>query len=143
VQAAVLKIKLKKLDEYITARRKAADFYDAAFAGHKNITIPYRAPYSNHVFHQYTLTLDGFKDVAEIRNGLNSFLAEQKIPSMIYYPVPSHRQKMFAALGGAEYDLKITDWLTDRVISLPIHTEMEEDQLQYITSNVLTYLDKK
>lgn len=143
VQAAVLKIKLKKLDEYIAARRKAAEFYDAAFAGHKNITTPYRAPYSNHVFHQYTLTLDGFKDVAEVRNGLNSFLAEQKIPSMIYYPVPSHRQKMFAALGGADYDLKITDWLTDRVVSLPIHTEMEEDQLQYITSNVLAYLDKK
>ena len=143
VQAAVLKIKLKKLDGYIAARRKVADFYDAAFAGHKNITIPYRAPYSNHVFHQYTLTLDGFKDVAEVRNGLSSFLAEQKIPSMIYYPVPSHRQKMFAASGGAEYDLKITDWLTDRVISLPMHTEMEEDQLQYISSNVLAYLDKK
>ena len=143
VQAAVLKIKLKKLDGYIAARRKVADFYDAAFAGHKNITIPYRAPYSNHVFHQYTLTLDGFKDVAEVRNGLSSFLAEQKIPSMIYYPVPSHRQKMFAASGAAEYDLKITDWLTDRVISLPMHTEMEEDQLQYISSNVLAYLDKK
>jgi UDP-2-acetamido-2-deoxy-ribo-hexuluronate aminotransferase len=143
VQAAVLKIKLKKLDEYIAARRKVADFYDAAFAGHKNITIPYRAPYSNHVFHQYTLTMDGFSDVAEVRNGLNTFLAEQKIPSMIYYPVPSHRQKMFESLGGAEYDLKITDWLTDRVISLPIHTEMEEDQLQFITTNVLAYLDKK
>ncbi len=143
VQAAVLKIKLKKLDEYIAARRKAADFYDAAFAGHKNITTPYRAPYSNHVFHQYTLTLDGYKDVAEVRNGLNSFLAEQKIPSMIYYPVPSHRQKMFESLSGAEFDLKITDWLTDRVISLPMHTEMEEDQLQYITTNVLAYLDKK
>jgi dTDP-4-amino-4,6-dideoxygalactose transaminase len=143
VQAAVLKIKLKKLDEYIAARRKVADFYDAAFAGHKNMTTPYRAPYSNHVFHQYTLTLDGFKDVAEVRNGLSSFLAEQKIPSMIYYPVPSHRQNMFAASGAAEYDLKITDWLTDRVISLPMHTEMEEDQLQYISSNVLAYLDKK
>jgi dTDP-4-amino-4,6-dideoxygalactose transaminase len=143
VQAAVLKIKLKKLDEYIAARRKVADFYDAAFAGYKNMTTPYRAPYSNHVFHQYTLTLDGFKDVAEVRNGLSSFLADQKIPSMIYYPVPSHRQKMFAASGGAEYDLKITDWLTDRVISLPMHTEMEEDQLQYISSNVLAYLDKK
>jgi UDP-2-acetamido-2-deoxy-ribo-hexuluronate aminotransferase len=143
VQAAVLKIKLKKLDEYIAARRKVADFYDAAFAGHKNITTPYRAPYSNHVFHQYTLTLDVFKDVAEVRNGLSSFLAVQKIPSMIYYPVPSHRQKMFAASGAAEYDLKITDWLTDRVISLPMHTEMEEDQLQFIASNVLAYLDKK
>lgn len=143
VQAAVLKIKLKKIDEYIAARRKAADYYDAAFAGHKNITIPYRAPYSNHVFHQYTLILDGFDNVAEVRNGLNAFLAEQKIPSMIYYPVPAHRQQMFAAFGGADCHLPITDWLTDRVISLPMHTELEEEQLQLITSNVLEYLNKQ
>ena len=143
VQAAVLKIKLKKLDEYIAARRKAADYYDAAFAGHKNIATPYRAPYSNHVFHQYTLTLDGFDNVAEVRNGLNAFLAEQKIPSMIYYPVPAHRQQMFAAFGGADYNLPITDWLTDRVISLPMHTELEEEQLQLITSKVLEYLNTK
>lgn len=143
VQAAVLKIKLKKLDEYIAARRKAADFYDAAFANHKNITTPYRALYSNHVFHQYTLTLDGFDNVAEVRNGLNAFLAEQKIPSMIYYPVPAHRQQMFASFGGADYHLPITDWLTDRVISLPMHTELEEEQLQFITTNVLEYLSKQ
>jgi dTDP-4-amino-4,6-dideoxygalactose transaminase len=143
VQAAVLKIKLKKLDEYIAARRKAADYYDAAFAGHKNITTPYRASYSNHVFHQYTLTLDGFENVAEVRNGLNAYLAEQKIPSMIYYPVPAHRQQMFASFGGADYNLPITDWLTDRVISLPMHTELEEEQLQLITSKVLEYLNTK
>ncbi len=143
VQAAVLKIKLKKLDEYIAARRKAADYYDAAFAGHKNITTPYRASYSNHVFHQYTLTLDGFENVAEVRNGLNAYLAEQKIPSMIYYPVPAHRQQMFASFGGADYNLPITDWLTDRVISLPMHTELDEEQLQLITSNVLEYLNTK
>lgn len=143
VQAAVLKIKLKKLDEYIAARRKAADYYDVAFAGHKNITTPYRAAYSNHVFHQYTLTLDGFENVAEVRNGLNAFLAEQKIPSMIYYPVPAHRQQMFAAFGGANFQLPITDWLTDRIISLPMHTELEEEQLQLITSKVLEYLNKQ
>ncbi len=143
VQAAVLKIKLKKLDEYIAARRKAADYYDAAFAGHKHITTPYRAPYSNHVFHQYTLTLDGFENVAEVRNGLNAYLAEQKIPSMIYYPVPAHRQQMFASFGGADYNLPITDWLTDRVISLPMHTELEEEQLELITTSVLEYLQKQ
>ena len=143
VQAAVLKIKLKKLDEYIAARRKAAGYYDAAFAGHKNITTPYRAQYSNHVFHQYTLTLDGFENVADVRNGLNAFLAEQKIPSMIYYPVPAHRQQMFASFGGADFDLPITDWLTDRVISLPMHTELEEEQLDFITSKVLEYLNSK
>jgi UDP-2-acetamido-2-deoxy-ribo-hexuluronate aminotransferase len=143
IQAAVLNIKLKKLDEYIAARRKAADFYDAAFAGHKNISIPYRAPYSNHVFHQYTITLDGFEHVADVRNGLTAFLAEANIPSMIYYPVPAHRQKMFAGFGGGDYNLKITDWLTDRVVSLPMHTELEEDQLQLITGKVLEYLNSK
>ncbi|MBX9784723.1 MAG: DegT/DnrJ/EryC1/StrS family aminotransferase [Chitinophagaceae bacterium] len=143
VQAAVLKIKLKKLGEYIAARRKAADYYDNAFAGHKHITTPYRASYSNHVFHQYTLTLDGYNNVAEVRNGLNEYLAAHKIPSMIYYPVPAHRQKMFAAFGGGDYNLEITDWLTDRVISLPMHTELEEDQLQFITSKVLEYLKSK
>lgn len=143
IQAAVLNIKLKKLDEYIAARRKAADYYDAAFAGNKHITTPYRAPYSNHVFHQYTLTLDGFENVADVRNGLNTFLAEHNIPSMIYYPVPAHRQKMFEAFGGGDYELKITDWLTDRVISLPMHTELEEEQLNFITKNVLEYLSNK
>ncbi len=143
IQAAVLKIKLKKLDAYIAARRKAADYYDKAFAGHPHIATPYRAAYSNHVFHQYTLTLDGYPNVAHVRNELNEYLAQQKIPSMIYYPVPAHRQTMFAAFGGNEYQLEITDWLTDRVISLPMHTELEEDQLQFITENVLTYLNKQ
>jgi dTDP-4-amino-4,6-dideoxygalactose transaminase len=143
VQAAVLKIKLKKLDEYIAARRKAAGVYDAAFAGHKNISTPFRASYGNHVFHQYTLTLDGFDDVAAVRNGLSAFLAEHQIPSMIYYPVPAHRQNMFAAFGGGNYQLEITDWLTDRVISLPIHTELDNEQLQLITSKVLEYLNNQ
>jgi UDP-2-acetamido-2-deoxy-ribo-hexuluronate aminotransferase len=143
VQAAVLKIKLKKLDEYIGARRKAADFYDQAFANHPHITTPYRAANCKHVFHQYTLTLDGYSNVAEVRNGLNEYLATQKIPSMIYYPVPAHRQQMFAAFGGSDYQLNITDWLTDRVISLPMHTELEEEQLEFITSNVLNYLNSQ
>jgi dTDP-4-amino-4,6-dideoxygalactose transaminase len=143
IQAAVLKIKLKKLDEYIAARRKAADHYDKAFANHPHITTPYRASYSNHVFHQYTLTLDGYSNVVEVRNGLNEYLATQKIPSMIYYPVPAHRQQMFAAFGGNDYQLETTDWLTNRVISLPMHTELEAEQLEFITKNVLTYLDKQ
>lgn len=143
VQAAVLKIKLRKLDEYIAARRKAADYYDVAFANHPHITTPYRAANSKHVFHQYTLTLDGYSNVAEVRNELNEYLASQKIPSMIYYPVPAHRQKMFAAFGGNDYNLETTDWLTDRVISLPMHTELEEEQLQLITSEVLKFLNTK
>ncbi|HYE56712.1 MAG TPA: DegT/DnrJ/EryC1/StrS family aminotransferase, partial [Chitinophagaceae bacterium] len=136
IQAAVLNIKIRLLDEYIDARRQAADYYDAAFSGHAQITTPYRAPYCKHVFHQYTLVLNGVD-----RDGLNKFLAQHQVPSMIYYPVPAHRQKMFDAFGGASYDLKTTDWLTERVISLPMHTELDEEQLQYITSKVLEYIN--
>src|SRR4029077_15032772 len=108
---------------------KAADYYDKAFAGNPKITTPLRAEYCTHVFHQYTLILE---DVD--RNGLNTFLAENNIPSMLYYPVPSHRQKMFEAYGGADYNLSITDWLTERVISLPMHTELDREQQSYIVN---------
>jgi UDP-2-acetamido-2-deoxy-ribo-hexuluronate aminotransferase len=137
IQAAVLNVKLKRLDQYISARRSAADHYDNAFRTHPKITTPYRAPYSHHVFHQYTLVLDGVD-----RNGLNEFLAGKAIPSMIYYPVPAHRQQMFAASGGAGYHLATTDWLTERVISLPMHTELDPEQLQLISAAVLEYVDK-
>ena len=135
IQAAVLNVKLKHLDAYIDARRKAAEYYDGVFAKHPKVTIPYRAPYCHHVFHQYTLLLEGVD-----RNGLCEFLASRNIPSMIYYPVPAHRQKMFASFGGADYHLPVTDWLTERVISLPIHTELDKDQLDYISSQVLEYV---
>ncbi len=136
IQAAVLNIKLKELDNYIAARRKAADYYDNAFANNSKITVPFRADYSNHVFHQYTLVLDGVD-----RDGLNQHLASKNIPSMIYYPVPGHRQKMFASFGTDSHDLPVTDWLTEGVISLPIHTELDEEQLQYITSSVLEFIN--
>ena len=136
LQAAVLDIKLTHLDEYIAARIKAADFYDNAFAGNKKITTPYRASYSKHVFHQYTLVLN---DVD--RDGLNKYLADKGVPSMIYYPIASHKQKMFAAFGGDQYQLPTTDWLTQRVISLPIHTELDEEQQSYIVAQVLSYLN--
>lgn len=137
IQAAVLNVKIRLLDEYIDARRKAADHYDAAFAGNPKITTPYRAPYSKHVFHQYTLVLNGVD-----RDALHNYLAERKIPSMIYYPVPAHRQKMFDAFGGAAYELKTTDWLCERVISLPMHTELDQDQLEFITAAVLEFVNK-
>ncbi|HWB27787.1 MAG TPA: DegT/DnrJ/EryC1/StrS family aminotransferase [Chitinophagaceae bacterium] len=135
LQAAILNIKLKDVDSYIAARRKAADYYDAAFANHSNIATPYRAPYSLHVFHQYTLQLEGVD-----RNGLNEYLASKQIPSMIYYPVPGHRQKMFSSFNLADCALPVTDWLTERVISLPMHTELDEEQLSYITNSVLEYI---
>jgi dTDP-4-amino-4,6-dideoxygalactose transaminase len=138
IQAAVLEIKLKYLDQYIAARQQVAGYYDAAFAGHPNITTPAHSSASNHVFHQYTLILEGLD-----RDALNAYLAARNIPSMIYYPVPAHRQQMFAASGGAEVNLPVTDWLTERVISLPIHTEMVEAQLQAITTSVLAFADNK
>ena len=137
LQAAILNIKLPLLDSYIDARRKAADFYDKAFAANAEIHTPFRSDYCKHVFHQYTLILENVD-----RNALASFLAENNIPSMIYYPVPAHKQKMFASFGGADYHLQKTDWLTHRVISLPIHTELDEEQLNYITTKVLEFVNK-
>ena len=138
LQAAILNIKLPLLDTYINARIKAANFYDKAFAGNEKITTPYRANYCKHVFHQYTLIL---KNVD--RDALSSFLTENNIPSMLYYPVPAHRQKMFAALGGGDFTLEKTDWLTERVISLPIHTELDEEQQSFITEKVLEFINNK
>jgi dTDP-4-amino-4,6-dideoxygalactose transaminase len=137
IQAAILDIKLKHLDQYIAARRTAADFYDKAFAGQSKITTPYRASYSHHVFHQYTLQLEGVD-----RDGLKEFLADNKIPAMIYYPVPGHKQKMFEQFNTASQEMPVTDWLTQRVISLPIHTELDEEQLTFITDKILEYINK-
>jgi UDP-2-acetamido-2-deoxy-ribo-hexuluronate aminotransferase len=137
MQAAILDIKLKKLDEYIAARRKAADYYDAAFTGNDKISVPFRGTNNKHVFHQYTLTLNGVD-----RNGLNKYLAEVAVPSMIYYPVPAHKQKMFEAFGGSDFNLPVTDWLTERVISLPIHTELDEEQQAFIVKHVLDFVNK-
>ncbi len=134
MQAAILDIKLKHLDEYITTRRKAADYYDAAFAGNKKIETPYRDANNKHVFHQYTLLLHDIN-----RDAMHQFLADNGVPSMIYYPVPAHRQKMFDAFGGSNFNLPETDWLTERVISLPIHTELDEEQQAFIVSKVLAF----
>ena len=138
IQAAVLRIKLRELDSYIIARRKVADHYDAFFSVFSQINTPVRGKESNHVFHQYTLKLEGLD-----RDALNVFLATKDVPSMIYYPVPAHRQKMFSAFGSENTVLPITDWLTERVISLPIHTEMEEEQLNLICSSVAEYINQQ
>lgn len=136
IQAAVLDIKLKHLDEYNAARITAADYYDKAFANNPKIKTPFRASNSHHVFHQYTLQLEGVD-----RNGLKEFLATHSIPAMIYYPVPGHKQKMFAQFNTGSQDMAVTDMLTERVISLPIHTELDEEQLQFITSKVLEFVN--
>jgi UDP-2-acetamido-2-deoxy-ribo-hexuluronate aminotransferase len=137
IQAAVLRIKLRELDNYIDARRKVADHYDQFLAQFEGVTVPVRDKYSRHVFHQYTLQLNGID-----RDALHEFLATKDVPSMIYYPVPAHRQKMFESFGSSSTDLPLTDWLTERVISLPIHTEMEQEQLDHICNSVAEFLKK-
>jgi UDP-2-acetamido-2-deoxy-ribo-hexuluronate aminotransferase len=136
LQAAVLEVKVRYLDKYIDARRKLADGYDSALRAHPKISTPFRAAYCKHVFHQYTLILEGVD-----RNKLHAYLADLKIPSMIYYPVPAHRQKMFAQFNSSSTELPITDWLTERVISLPMHTEMDEEQISFITSSILNFVN--
>jgi dTDP-4-amino-4,6-dideoxygalactose transaminase len=132
IQAAILRIKLRHLDSYCDARRAAADYYDHAFANNPKITTPFRATNAVHVFHQYTLKVSGAD-----RNELQKQLANRGIPSMIYYPVPCHKQQMLEAYGTADNDLPVTNMLQDCVISLPIHTELTDEELSFITKNVL------
>jgi UDP-2-acetamido-2-deoxy-ribo-hexuluronate aminotransferase len=136
IQAAVLRIKLQQLDNYCDARRHVADSYNTAFANHANIITPFCAANSHHVYHQYTLVLQNVD-----RNKVQELLQEKGIPSMIYYPVPAHKQKMFASFGVADMHLPVTDWLTERVISLPIHTEMKEEEISYIATNFLEIIN--
>ncbi len=137
IQAAILNVKISYLDQYNAARNTVAKYYNTAFANHSKLTTPITANYCTHVYHQYTLVLNNVD-----RDALIAHLASHHIPSMIYYPIPGHKQNMFASLGLENVDLKTTDWLTERVISLPIHTEMDEEQLQYITSTVLDFINK-
>ena len=138
IQAAVLRIKLKELDRYILRRNTAADFYDAAFENIEQLTIPYRANNTNHVFHQYTLKLSD-----EInRDDLVAYLAQKDIPAMIYYPVPAHKQKMFYDIDNKCGNLENTNWLTSRVFSLPMHTELSIEQQQYIVESVIEFINK-
>ena len=136
IQAAILNIKLKHLDRYNQARANVALFYNQAFENCWAITTPKTEAYSTHVFHQYTILLDGDRD------GLIAHLAEKGIPSMIYYPVPGHKQNMFASFNLPETNLATTDHLTTRVLSLPVHTEMDLEQLTYITEAVLNFINK-
>jgi dTDP-4-amino-4,6-dideoxygalactose transaminase len=137
MQAAVLNVKIDHLDKYNEARGLAAAYYSKAFAENSHIETPTIAKGNTHVFHQYTLKLDGVD-----RNELVNYLGEQKIPAMIYYPVPAHRQKMFSFLNLPVVNLPVTDWLTERVVSLPMHTELDQEQLEFITTHVLNFINK-
>lgn len=134
IQAAILDVKLKYLDDYCHARRTVADFYDKKFSNCAYIQTPHReSSYTEHVFHQYTLKLDASID----REALRSYLESKGIPSMIYYPVPSHEQDMFKNLDMVVHDLSNTKALNPIVLSLPIHTEMTEEQMEFISNSVL------
>jgi dTDP-4-amino-4,6-dideoxygalactose transaminase len=134
LQAAVLEVKLRHLDTYIDARREVAGAYDEAFAAIPGVRIPFRSSDSRHVFHQYTLILENAD-----RAALQAHLQAAGIPSMIYYPIPAHKQNMFAAFDLGNLSLPQTEWLCERVISLPIHTEMDDEQLQHIIATVQSY----
>lgn len=136
IQAAVLDAKLPHLDEYIEARQKAAAYYDEAFKNNSHILIPTRAANSTHVFHQYTLRL-----IEVNREALRNALAEAGIPAMIYYPVPLHMQKAYQDSRYKEGDFPVAERLANCVLSLPMHTELDEGQLAYITQNVLEALN--
>lgn len=135
IQAAVLRIKLRHLDEYAAARNHAAAYYDKAFSGNKKITIPERAKNSTHVFHQYTLQLHGVD-----REKLREHLAAKGIPSMIYYPVPLHLQKAYRDPRYNEGDFPVTEKLCASVISLPMHSELDGETLKSITGSVLEFV---
>ncbi len=135
IQAAILRIKLQHLDEYAAARNKAASYYDMAFANHPRITTPVRSDFSTHVFHQYTLVIENLDQFA-----LQKYMGEKEIPAMIYYPVPMHMQKAYQDPRYKEGDFPVTEKLSKTVISLPMHTELDDEQLKHITDSLLEYL---
>jgi dTDP-4-amino-4,6-dideoxygalactose transaminase len=137
IQAAILDIKLKKLDTYIQNRQRAADFYNAAFQNHKNIKTPVTASFTNHVFHQYTLVLESID-----RDKLIDYMSEKQIPVMIYYPVPLHLQKAYKSDRYKYGDFPVSEYLSANVISLPMHTELDNEQLNYIASNLLEFVNQ-
>jgi len=136
IQAAVLIVKLKHLDEYCASRISAANFYDAAFAGNDKLDIPIRSAQSTHVFHQYTLKVKG-----GMRQTLQKYLAEKGIPAMIYYPVPLHLQKAYQDKRYQQGDFPVSEKICECVLSLPMHTELDLKQLDYITRGVLDFVN--
>ena len=135
LQAAVLDVKLPYLDSYNKSRQRAAAAYDQAFKDVKRLQIPARNASSTHIFHQYTLVLN-----AVDREGLKKHLESKGIPAMIYYPVPLHRQEAYKSDRYSDVDFPISEHLSRNVLSLPMHTELDEEQLKYITDSVLEFI---
>ena len=135
IQAAILRVKLRHLDAFNEARARAAAFYDTQLSGLSGITVPERSAFSSHIFHQYTLRIAGGE-----RNSLRECLENEGIPAMIYYPVPLHMQKAYLHLGYRPDDFPVTTNLSGEVLSLPMHTELDDEQLAYITGCIRSKL---
>ncbi len=136
IQAAILNVKLKYLDQFNKSRIYAADYYDEAFTGCRSIITPERSRFSTHIFHQYTVRVRDGK-----RDGLRKYLTDKKIPSMVYYPGPLHSQNAYKYLGYSENDFPVTSALCSEVLSLPMHPDLEQQQLDYISKNIIEYLN--
>lgn len=134
MQAGILRVKLKELNHYSAKRQWAAEVYDRDLKHLKDIQIPHRNSSSTHVFHQYTIQMKEGN-----RAELQAYLKSNSIPSMIYYPVPLHLQKAYLSYGYKDGDFPVAEDLCSRVISLPMHTELEEEQLEYITGKVAEF----
>ena len=137
IQAAVLDAKLPHLDEYIASRQRAAAYYDKAFRDNEHLLIPERTAQSTHVFHQYTLRLQNVD-----REALRAKLQETGIPAMIYYPVPLHMQKAYQDPRYKKGDFPVAEQLAECVLSLPMHTELDEEQLRYITEKTIEFINQ-
>lgn len=134
LQAEILKVKLKHLDTYSAARNKMADYYDLHLSSIAELQIPKRSSFSNHVFHQYTLKIKNGK-----RDSLQQYLADKKIPSMIYYPLPLYQQEAFQPYVNADFYLATTEILCQEVLSLPIHTEFNKESSDYVIEGIKNF----
>jgi UDP-2-acetamido-2-deoxy-ribo-hexuluronate aminotransferase len=136
IQAAILRVKLKYLSLFNEARQRVAAIYDEAFSGCPYITVPERVSCSSHIFHQYTIKVKNGK-----RDELKKFLETRNIPSMVYYPGPLHTQEAYRFLGYGEDEFPVTAALCKEVLSLPMHPDLPQEQIDYIVLNVLKFFD--
>ena len=137
LQAAVLDVKLKHLNTYCESRQKAANFYDVALSSIDGITIPFRSSFSTHVFHQYTIKVDPKYS----RDNLKQYLAKNGIPSMIYYPIPLHEQKAYNVFTNEALEFPIATSLCNRVLSLPMHTHLQKEELKFIVKHIKNFFN--
>ena len=134
LQAAILNVKLNHLDAFFTARKQAADYYHSALSGMEWIVVPQASPNSTHTYHQFTVTVQNGR-----RDALRQHLAGHGVPTMIYYPVPAHLQPAYASLNYREGDFPVAERLCSEVLSLPMHTELTEEQLEYICQTIKNF----